>query len=179
ESEYFVISANLPNSVSQDMVGEIGIQAKSRSKELLIEQNTDAVSVDLGVMFRITKSNLPICVQLIEPGDTITYRIEISNLGYKNPNERKIRVMTKTGIQEYQGILIEDTIPVNTLFNQSQTLNFSPIYAIPIVMLANNVDVFWTGWDAWDGVDTVVKIGLIIPLENIDQGSSGHLSFSV
>jgi hypothetical protein len=60
-----------------------------------VETNTDAAYVDLGVMIQMTKSNQPICSELVEPGDKITYRIDLINTGYKQPDARNIPVMTQ------------------------------------------------------------------------------------
>jgi uncharacterized repeat protein (TIGR01451 family) len=179
ETIYLVIAATVPGTVLQDMVGQISIEARSKTKPDLFEKNTDTAHIDLGVLIQMTKSNQPICIEQVEPGDKITYRIDMVNTGYKLPNDRPIPVMTQAGMKQIQGILLEDTIPGNTTFNSLKDIHFSPVYAMPVLMLSNNLDVFWIDTDSWNQTDLVAKIGLIIPLENFGRDTSAHLSFSV
>ena len=179
ESAYLIVAGKVPETVLQDMTSKILIKAASASNNELVKQNTDIITIDLDVMLRITKTNQPICIELIEPGNTINYRIEIINIGYKEPYEKSIPVKIGDTINQIQGILLEDTIPVNTIFDKTQKLSFSPVYAKPVVMLSNNIDLFWTDWDSLSETDDVVKIGLIIPLENLKKDTTCHLSFSV
>lgn len=179
ESIFLVIAAKVPGTVLQDMIGQISLEARSKTKPDLFEVNTDTAQIDLGVMIQMTKSNQPICSELVEPGDTITYHIDLINTGYKQPNARNISVMTQNGMKQISGILLEDEIPCNTTFNSLQDIHFSPVYAIPVLMLSQNIDIFWIDKDSWNQTDLVAKIGLIIPLAYFQRDTSAHLSFSV
>lgn len=176
---YLVIAVKVPGTVLQEMMGQISLGATSKANPNLVETNTDAAYVDLGVMIQITKSNQPICSELVEPGDKITYRIDLINTGYKQPDARNIPVMTQNGMKQISGILLEDAIPGNTTFNSLQDIHFSPIYATPVLMLSKNLDVYWIDKASWNQTDLVAKIGLIIPLENFPRDTSAHLSFSI
>ena len=176
---YLVIAAKVPGTVLQDMVGQISFEARSKTKPNLFETNTDSAQIDLGVMIQMTKSNQPICSELVEHGEKITYRIDMINTGYQEPNERTISVMTQNGLKQMKGILLEDSIPCNTTFHSLEDIHFSPVYAIPVLLLSQNIDIFWTDIDFWNQTDQVTKIGLIIPGEYFRRDSSAHLSFSV
>jgi len=178
-SIYLVIAAKIPGTVLQDMIGQISIEARSKTQPDLSDKNTDTAQIDLGALIQMTKSNQPICNELVEPGDKISYRIDLINTGYKSPNDRVIPVMTQNGLKQIRGILLEDAIPCNTTFNSLEDIHFSPIYATPVLMLSQNMDIFWTDLHAWNQTDMVVKIGLIIPLENFQRDTTTHLSFAV
>ena len=179
ESAHLVITGSIPDNSLQDFSARLALKAISKANQNVFKKNTDTVIVDLGVLLKITMNNSPICIELLEPESIISYRVDITNAGYKDPNERTFRVMTQNGIAEMKGVLLENTIPSNTIFYKSQELNFSPVFAQPVVMLAHNIDLFWTDWNTWNGSDEVYKLGLIIPLDNIRQGNSCHLTFDV
>jgi uncharacterized repeat protein (TIGR01451 family) len=179
ETIYLIIAATVPSTVLQDMIGQISIEARSKANPNLFQTNTDTAHIDLGVLIQMTKSNQPICIEYVEPGDNINYRIDLINTGFKLPNERDISVMTQNGMKAIPGILLEDTIPSNTTFISLKDIHFSPVYATPVLMLSKNMDMFWIDINSWNQTDLVAKIGLIVPLANFGRDTSAHFSFSV
>ncbi|CAA6824133.1 MAG: FIG00922043: hypothetical protein [uncultured Thiotrichaceae bacterium] len=142
----------------------------------MIVKNTDVVDIVIGANLTIYNSVLPACGSAVRALETLDYGIRFTNTGSQRPIARAYEI-DGTAIA---GAVLENVIPPNTTLRNTTEIVFAPSQAIPLVQLKSDEDTNrWSRFSNWDGVNLISKVGLYIPVEQLDSNQSGKLEFSV
>lgn len=142
----------------------------------MIVKNTDTVDIVTGANLAIYKSVLPVCGTPVRGLETINYAIRFTNTGSQKPTAREYEI---DGAAIMGGVL-EDVIPPNTNLKDTANIVFAPAQAIPLVQLKTDEDSNrWIRFSNWDDADLISKVGLYVPIDQLDSNQSGKLEFEV
>ena len=176
-----------PTNYSDILAGEFGAQALQEGAALTLDQitstslpedwvNNDLVDIIDGAVLTVVKSTTPICGVPVKAGESVTYKIDFTNIGDKQPAEKEISIDGNI----VQGVLLEDVLPANITVGKLPLPISAPNQSIILVQLRDDEDTKrWTAYTTWNGEDVISKIGLYIPAEQMQPNQSGKLEFQV
>ena len=165
---------------------ESGISSRSTSPEFeaaisasdLPEHWVDNDFIDIidGAILTVTKVASPMCGVPVKAGQTIQYQIGFTNIGDKLPTSKIISIDGS----DISGVVLEDTIPPNVTLHKTPDPVAAPNQSIILVQTVEDEDTSrWIRFSTWNGSDVVSKIGLFIPVIQMQPNQSGKLDFSV
>lgn len=138
--------------------------------------NNDVVDIVDGAVLNVVKTATPICGVPVKSGESVKYKIGFTNVGDKAPVEKGIYIDGAL----MQGVLLEDVLPSNVTFGKLPLPLAAPNQGIVLVQLRDDEDTsHWIRFSSWNGEDVIAKVGLYIPVNQVQPNQSGQLEFEV
>lgn len=186
-----IIQAVLPGTATVGQSGVLSLQASSVNEPVLVQSITSTVIVpgaSAGLSINKTSVNSVDCSadanasDLLPPSSLIEYNLQLNGTA---PRPSAINYIVDGFAQN--GLLLEDIIPANTELESGSLLLSSPASAQVLVQYAPQAIAGsneWVSFAAWQassqaGAELAAKIGLLVPVADLDAGESAVLRFNV
>ena len=140
------------------------------------EKNTDTIDLIEGANLSIIKSSSPVCGTPVAPNDVVKFTLNFTNTGDSKPTSKDFIIDGST----LSGVVLEDVIHSNLILGKTPVPENAPVQSIVIVQLETDENTAtWIKFESWNGTDILSKIGLYIPVDNLDTNQSGKLIYEL
>lgn len=138
--------------------------------------DNDVIDIIDGAVLTLSKTATPTCGVPVKAGEIIKYRIGFTNIGDKQPVSKIISIDGN----DISGVILEDVIPPNVKLLKTPVPVSAPNQSQILVQTVQDEDTNrWISFNAWNGTSVVSKIGLFIPVTQMQPNQSGKLDFNV
>ena len=138
--------------------------------------DNDIVDIIDGAVLTVTKSATPACGVPLKAGENIKYQIGFTNIGDDQPVSKIVSIDGA----DISGVILEDVIPPNVTLQRTPAPVSAPNQSIVLVQTRQDEDTNrWIRFSAWNGSTVISKIGLFIPVDQMQPNQSGKLDFNV
>ncbi|WP_216819543.1 outer membrane protein [Vibrio sp. ArtGut-C1] len=174
DSVNLVISGTVPSIAKYGDTIELQLKAISESKKSVYDIVEDKIKVIDGANIIINKQSSTSCDVPLLNGQSIKYKLGFTNVGNRPPQEREILVNNVLK----KGVLIEDPLPANTTLSREKYPISTPIQGIILAHVSGSTHDQWIPFEQFTD-QSVDRIGVLIPAENMLPNQSGSLEFDV
>jgi len=138
--------------------------------------DNDIIDIIDGAVLTVTKTATPNCGVPVKAGEMIKYQIGFTNIGDELPVSK---IISLDGA-DISGVVLEDVLPPNVTLQNTLTPVSAPNQSIVLVQTVQDEDTNrWISFSVWNGTDVISKIGLFLPVSQMQPNQSGKLDFSV
>ena len=154
----------------------IGLTVFPTVKPELSQHNIDTVEIIEGANILISKSVGPVCGTAIGPDDTVKFSLDFKNNGDETPIAKDFVIDAEL----FPGVVLADIIQSNFTLSKTPLPITAPVDTLLLVQLAVNAGTNnWIKFDTWNGKDEVSKIGLYLPVSQMETSQSGKLVYEL
>ena len=138
------------------------------------DTNIDRIDLIEGANLVVNMEASPGCGTPVLSDEEVKFTISFTNTGTKAPDSR---ILTIDG-HDVSGAILEDVLPSNLNLLKTKPPEAAPFQSIVIVQLRiDESSDRWISFDRWNGTSRLSKIGLYVPITNMNAHESGELVY--
>ena len=172
----FVLTGTVDSSAAANDSFRYSLHAISLFDTTKQDTNLDSVQVKEGATLSVNKTVAPTCGTPVKSNDVVQYSINFTNTGNATPDSRTFHIDDA----DVDGAILEDTLPSNLNLDKSYAPSYAPVQGQVVVQLKIDEGTNrWITYASWNGTSTVSKIGLFLPVVQMQPHQSGKLEFKL